>query len=88
LAEAAIDAFANLASATAVDRAIVATLTEANACLANQLEESAQALKEVKALLKKERSDCKKSHKHELIVSQDWPQEGSNQKRQHGWVPE
>jgi hypothetical protein len=57
LAEAAIDAFANLASATAVDRAIVATLTEANACLAKQLEESAQALKEVKALIKKERSD-------------------------------
>jgi hypothetical protein len=35
----------------------VATLTEANARLAKQLEESAQALKEVKALLKKERSD-------------------------------
>jgi hypothetical protein len=57
LAEAAIDAFANLASATAVDRAIVVTLTTANARLANQLEESAQALKEVNALLKKERSD-------------------------------
>jgi hypothetical protein len=57
LAEAAIDAFANLASATAVDRAVVATLTEANARLAKQLEESAQALKEVKALLKKERSE-------------------------------
>jgi hypothetical protein len=57
LAEADIDAFANLASATAVDRAIVATLTEANARLAKQLEESARALKEVKALLKKERSD-------------------------------
>jgi hypothetical protein len=57
LAEAAIDAFANLASATAVDRAIVATLTEANARLAKQLEESAQALKEVKALLEKELSD-------------------------------
>jgi hypothetical protein len=57
LAEAAIDDFANLASATAVDRAIVATLTEANSRLAKQLEESAQALKEVKALLKKERSD-------------------------------
>jgi hypothetical protein len=57
LAEASIDAFANLASATAVDRAIVATLTEANSRLVKQLEESAQALKEVKALLKKERSD-------------------------------
>jgi hypothetical protein len=57
LAEAAIGAFANLASATAVDRAIVATLTEANARLAKKLEESAQALKEVNALLKKEHSD-------------------------------
>jgi hypothetical protein len=57
LAEAAIDAFANLASATAVDRSIVATFTEANARLVKQLEESAQALKEVKALLKKERGD-------------------------------
>jgi hypothetical protein len=57
LDEAAIDVFANLASVTAVDRAIVATLTEANARLVKQLEYSAQALKEVKALLKKERSD-------------------------------
>jgi hypothetical protein len=57
LAEAAIDVFANLASATAVDRSILATFTEANARLVKQLEESAQALKEVKALLKKERGD-------------------------------
>jgi hypothetical protein len=35
----------------------VETLTKANACLAKQLEESAQALKEVKSLLKKECSD-------------------------------
>jgi hypothetical protein len=57
LAEAAIDAFANFASATAIDRSIVATLTEANARLVKQLEGSAQSLKEVKALLKKERGD-------------------------------
>jgi hypothetical protein len=38
LAEAAIDAFANLATATALDRDIVATLTDANYCLAKQLE--------------------------------------------------
>jgi hypothetical protein len=38
LAEAAIDAFANLASATAVDRSIMAALTEANARLVKQLE--------------------------------------------------
>jgi hypothetical protein len=36
LAEAAIDAFANLATATTVDRAIVATLTDANSLLAKQ----------------------------------------------------
>jgi hypothetical protein len=49
--------FSNLASATAVDRSIVATLTEGNDRLAKQFEESAQVLKEAKALLKKERSD-------------------------------
>jgi hypothetical protein len=57
LAEAAIDVFANLASATAVERSIVTTLTEANARLVKKLEESDQAMKEVKALLKKERGD-------------------------------
>jgi hypothetical protein len=36
LAEVSIDVFANLASATAVDRVIVATLTEYNARLAKQ----------------------------------------------------
>jgi hypothetical protein len=37
--EATIGALANLATATAIDRGIVATLTEANARIANQLEE-------------------------------------------------
>jgi hypothetical protein len=40
-----------------MERGIVATLSDANSRLANQLEESAQALKEIRALLKKERSD-------------------------------
>jgi hypothetical protein len=53
LAEAALDAFANLTTATAVDHEILATLTEANYRLAKQLKESAQALKEIRALLKK-----------------------------------
>jgi hypothetical protein len=53
----AIYAFANLATATAVDRGIVATLTEANSRLTKQLEYSSQILKEIKALLKKERND-------------------------------
>jgi phage shock protein A len=57
LARAAIDAFANLSTATAVDRGIVATLTEANLRLTKQLEDSSQTLKEIRALLKKERND-------------------------------
>jgi hypothetical protein len=39
----------------------VATLTEANSRLAKQLEENATALKEIKALLKKERAECANS---------------------------
>jgi hypothetical protein len=57
LYEAAINAFANLATSKSVDRGIVATLTGANSHLTKQLEENAQALKEIRALLKKERND-------------------------------
>jgi hypothetical protein len=56
LTEQALGAFANLATATAVDRNVVAQLTEANSRLAKQLEDNATSLKEVKALLKKERA--------------------------------
>jgi hypothetical protein len=49
--------FANLATATAVDRGVVEQLTEANSRLANQLEDNATSLKEAKALLKKERAE-------------------------------
>jgi hypothetical protein len=45
LAGAAIDAFTNLATATSVDRGIVATLTESNSRLTKQLEDSSQTLK-------------------------------------------
>jgi phage shock protein A len=55
LAEKALGEFANLATATAVDQSVVAQLTEANSRLAKQLEYNATSLKEVKALLKKER---------------------------------
>jgi hypothetical protein len=41
-----------------VDHGIVGTLTDANPCLAKQLEESDQELKEIRALLKKERALC------------------------------
>jgi hypothetical protein len=57
LTEQALGAFANLATATAVDRSVVAQLTEANSRLAKQLENNATSLKEVKALLKKERAE-------------------------------
>jgi hypothetical protein len=53
LAEQALGAFANLANATAVDRGVVAQLTEANSRVGKKIENNALALKEVKALLKK-----------------------------------
>jgi hypothetical protein len=53
--EATSGALANLATATATDRGVVATLTEENYCLAKQLEDRS----EIKALLKNERADRK-----------------------------
>jgi hypothetical protein len=55
--EATIGALANLATATVADRGVVATLTEANARLAKQLEENSNELRELKALIKKERTE-------------------------------
>jgi hypothetical protein len=54
MAEATIDALANLATATAAYRVVVTTLTEANSRLAKQLEDNSTELRELKALLKKE----------------------------------
>jgi hypothetical protein len=51
--EATIGALANLATSTASDRGVVATLTEANARLAKQLDDNASELRNLKALLKK-----------------------------------
>jgi phage shock protein A len=51
MAEATIGALANLATATAADRGVVAALTQANSCLVKQLEENASELRELKALL-------------------------------------
>jgi hypothetical protein len=53
MADATIGALANLATATATDRGVIATWTEANARLAKQLEDNASELRELKALLKK-----------------------------------
>jgi hypothetical protein len=54
--EATIGSLANLVTATAADRGVVATLAEANARLAKQLEDNSNELRELKALLKKERT--------------------------------
>jgi hypothetical protein len=55
MTEATIGALANLATATAADSGVVATLTEANARLVKQLEDNTNELRELKALIKKER---------------------------------
>jgi hypothetical protein len=57
MAEATIGALANLATATAADRGVVAALTQANSRLAKQLEENFSELRELKALLNQERRD-------------------------------
>jgi hypothetical protein len=55
MAEATIRDPENLTMATAAVRGVVATLTEANARLAKQLEDNSNELRELKALIKKER---------------------------------
>jgi hypothetical protein len=57
MAEATIGALSNLATATAADRGVVTALTQANSRLAKQLEDNSNELRELKALLKKERSE-------------------------------
>jgi hypothetical protein len=59
MAEAIIGNLANLATATATDHGVVATLTEANARLAKKLEYNFSELRELKALLKKERTESR-----------------------------
>jgi hypothetical protein len=54
LAQATIGALAKVATATAADRGVVATLTEANARLVKQLDDNSNELGELKALIKKE----------------------------------
>jgi hypothetical protein len=51
MVEATIGALSNLETTTATDRGVVATLTEANARLAKQLEDNASELRDLKALL-------------------------------------
>jgi hypothetical protein len=62
LAEATIGALAYLATATVADRGVVATLTEANARLVKQLEDNSNELRELNALIKKERVEKRGQH--------------------------
>jgi hypothetical protein len=57
MAEATIGALSNLPTATASDRGAVAALTQSNARLAKQLEDNSTELRELKEMLKKERSE-------------------------------
>jgi hypothetical protein len=57
MAEATIGALANLATATAEDRGLVAALTQANTHLAKQLEDNSTKLRELNALLNQERTE-------------------------------
>jgi hypothetical protein len=57
MAEATIDGLASLATATAADRGVVAALTQANARLVKQLEETSSELRELRALHHQERCD-------------------------------
>jgi hypothetical protein len=59
MAEATIGALANMATATATaaGRGVVAALTQANSRLAKQLEDNSSELRELKALLEKERRE-------------------------------
>jgi hypothetical protein len=57
MVEATIGALANLATATAADRGVVAALPQANSRLVKQLEETTSELRELKAFFHQERRD-------------------------------
>jgi hypothetical protein len=56
---ATIGDLANMVTATSNDCGVVATLTEANSRLVNQLEDRSKDMKDINALLKKERAERK-----------------------------
>jgi hypothetical protein len=85
LAEQALGAFANLATATAVDRGVVAQLSEANSRLAKQLEDNATALKEIKALLRKERAEHANSGNSERPPCRTFTPSSDNYCGYHGY---
>jgi hypothetical protein len=85
LTEQTLGAFANLETATAVDRNMVAQLTEANARLAKKLEENATSLKEVKALLKKERAERASGGNTDLPPHRSFTPSSDNYCWSHGY---
>jgi hypothetical protein len=60
--EATIGSLSNLATATAADRGVVAALTQATSRLAKQLEDNSNEVRDLKALLKKERREKRGQH--------------------------
>jgi hypothetical protein len=72
LAEATIGALDNLTTATAADRGVVATLTEANSRLVKQLEDNSNELRELKALIKKERVENRGQHSFNPSPKKYW----------------
>jgi hypothetical protein len=62
MAEATIGASANLDTSTGMDHRVVATLTEANTRLVKQLEDNSTELRDLKALLKKQRTERRGKH--------------------------
>jgi hypothetical protein len=57
MAESTIGELSNLATATASDRGVVTALTQANARLVKQLKDNSNELRELKALIKKGRTE-------------------------------
>jgi phage shock protein A len=69
MAEATVGALANLATATAAYRGVVAALTQANSRLAKQLEDNSSELRELKAFLNQERSEKRDTRSSNPLAS-------------------
>jgi hypothetical protein len=69
MVEATIGALSNLATATAADLGVVATLTQANARVVKQLEDNLNELQELRALIKKERVEKRGQYSFNLYPS-------------------
>jgi hypothetical protein len=69
MVEATIGALSNLATATAADRGVVAALTQANSRLVKQLDDNSSELRELKALLDKERREKRGPRRFNLSAS-------------------